>query len=75
MKNSNIDFHDILTEYNKYIFSKLIKREYDFNILKNKLKQFSLIDNIFNYNDFLTEQEIIDNIQKTQKELLDKMSE
>ncbi len=75
MKNSNIDFHDILTEYNKYIIRKLKKKEYDFNILKNKLKQFSLIDNIFNYNDFLTEQEIIDNIQKTQKELLDKMSE
>ncbi len=70
MENFGIKLEDVLLEYDKYFMSKLINKYYDFNVLRNKLREFSKTSDLFEYNDSLTEQEIVDNIRKKQEELL-----
>lgn len=70
MENFGIKLEDVLLEYDKFFMSKLINKYYDFNVLRNKLREFSKTSDLFEYNDSLTEQEIVDNIRKKQEELL-----
>ncbi len=70
MEYIGISLENILDEYKKYFFSKLINKEYDFKILKNKVKEFSKTSNLFDYNDDLTEEQLITEINKKQNELL-----
>ena len=70
MEYIGISLKNILDEYKKYFLSKLINKEYDFNILKNMVKEFSKTSDLFDYNDDLTEKQIITEINKKQNELL-----
>ena len=70
MENFGIKLEDVLLEYDKYFMSKLINKDYEFNDLRNKLREFSKTSDLFEYNDNLTEQEVVANIRKKQEELL-----
>lgn len=70
MKNFGVKLEDVLLEYDKYFMSKLINKDYEFNDLRNKLREFSKTSDLFEYNDNLTEQEVVANIRKKQEELL-----
>lgn len=65
-----MEFKDILNEYNKYIVSRLINKEYDFNNFRTMLKEFNEMDDIFNYSDDLTERQVIENIKEARNKLL-----
>ena len=41
IENNEITLEKILNEYNKYIMSRLIEKEYNFNALRKMVKQFS----------------------------------
>ena len=40
IENNEITLEKILNEYNKYIMSRLIEKEYNFNALRKMVKQF-----------------------------------
>ena len=69
MENIGITLNDILEEYNKYLISKLIDKNYNFDELRNKIKEFSKTSDLFNYNGNQTEQQIINNITNIQQTL------
>ena len=54
----------LLNEYNKYILSRVINKEYDFNQLRQIAKEFSDNTGEIQYNDDMTNQEVAQNISK-----------
>ena len=65
MKEENeITLNNLLKEYNKYILSKLINKEYDFNILREKVKKISLTTDFIKYEDKMSNFEVAKQIEK-----------
>ena len=52
----------LLNEYNKYILSRVINKEYDFNQFRQKVKEFSDGTGLIQYNDEMTNQEVAQNV-------------
>ena len=65
MKEENeITLDNLLNEYNKYILSRLINKEYDFNILREKVKKISLTTDFIKYEDKMSNFEVAKQIEK-----------
>ena len=62
MENNNIE--KLLNEYNKYIISRLIDKEYDFNLFRQMVKKLSEETEIIEYNDNMSNQEVLNNVNK-----------
>lgn len=62
MENNTIE--KLLNEYNKYIISRLIDKEYDFNSFRQMVKNFSEETEIIEYNDKMSNQEVLNNVNK-----------
>ena len=62
MENNNIE--KLLNEYNKYIISRLIDKEYEFNSFRQMVKKFSEETEIIEYNDNMSNQEVLNNVNK-----------
>lgn len=62
MENNNIE--KLLNEYNKYIISRLIDKEYEFNSFRQMVKKFSEETEIIEYNDKMSNQEVLNNVNK-----------
>ena len=62
MENNNIE--KLLNEYNKYIISRLIDKEYEFNSFRQMVKKFSEEKEIIEYNDKMSNQEVLNNVNK-----------
>ena len=63
-EKNEITLENLLNEYNKYILSRLINKEYDFNILREKVKKISLITDFIKYEDKMTNSEVAREIEK-----------
>jgi len=59
-----VTIEKVLKEYEKYLLSRLIDKEYDFNNLRNIVKEFNNCDDIFNYNDEQSDYEVANNIKQ-----------
>ena len=64
MENKEISIETLLNEYNKYIMSRLINKEYDFTQLRQILKEFAQNTNIIEYNDEMSNQQVANCISK-----------
>ncbi len=64
MEEKEISIEILLKEYNKYIMSRLINKEYDFNELRQIVKKFSEDTELIEYSDQMTNQEVATSIQK-----------
>lgn len=62
MENNTIE--KLLNEYNKYIISRLIDKEYDLNSFRQMVKNFSEETEIIEYNDKMSNQEVLNNVNK-----------
>lgn len=62
MENNTIE--KLLNEYNKYIISRLIDKEYDFNLFRQMVKKLSEETEIIEYNDNMSNQEVLNNVNK-----------
>lgn len=62
MENNTIE--KLLNEYNKYIISGLIDKEYDFNLFRQMVKKLSEETEIIEYNDNMSNQEVLNNVNK-----------
>lgn len=59
-----VTIENILKEYEKYLLSRLIDKEYDFNNLRDIVKEFNKHDDIFNYDDEQSNYEVANNIKQ-----------
>lgn len=59
-----VTIENVLKEYGKYLLSRLIDKEYDFNNLKDIVKEFNKHDDIFNYDDEQSNYEVANNIKQ-----------
>lgn len=64
MENKEISIEVLLNEYNKYIMSRLINKEYDFNNLRQMVKKFSEDTELIEYSDEKSNQEVAESIHK-----------
>ena len=64
MENKQVSIEILLNEYDKYIMSRLINKEYDFNQLRQKVKEFSENTQLIEYNDEMSNQEIAKNMSQ-----------
>ena len=62
MENNTIE--KLLNEYNKYIISRLIDKEYEFNLFRQMVKKLSEETEIIEYNDNMSNQEVLNNVNK-----------
>lgn len=63
-ENKEITLENLLNEYNKYIISRLINKQYDFDILRKKVKQISSCTDLINYNENMTDYEVAKQIEQ-----------
>ena len=68
MENKQVSIEILLNEYDKYIMSRLINKEYDFNKLRQKAKEFSENTGFIEINDEMTNQEVAQSISRFIKE-------
>lgn len=68
MENKEISIEKLLNEYDKYIMSRLINKEYDFNQLRQMTKEFAENTQVIEYSDEMSNQEVAENISKFIKE-------
>ena len=59
-----VTIENVLKEYEKYLLSRLIDKEYDFNNLRDIVKEFNKYDDIFNYDDEQSNYEVANNINQ-----------
>ncbi len=59
-----VTIENVLKEYEKYLLSRLIDKEYDFNNLRDIVKEFNKYDDIFNYDDEQSNYEVANNIKQ-----------
>lgn len=59
-----VTIENVLKEYEKYLLSRLIDKEYDFNNLRDIIKEFNKYDDIFNYDDEQSNYEVANNIKQ-----------
>lgn len=64
MEDKEISIEILLNEYNKYIMSRLINKEYDFNKLRKMVKKFSEDTELIEYSEQMTNREVAESIQK-----------
>lgn len=64
MENKEISIEKLLNEYDKYIMSRLINKEYDFNQLKQMAKEFAENTQIIEYSDEMLNQEVAKSVSK-----------
>lgn len=64
MENKQVSIEKLLNEYDKYIMSRLINKEYDFNKLREKVKEFSENTQLIEYNDEMSNQQVAQNVSK-----------
>ena len=62
-----VTIENVLKEYEKYLLSRLIDKEYDFNNLRDIVKEFNKHDDIFNYDDEQSNYEVANNIKNISK--------
>lgn len=62
MNNGERIIEKILNEYNKYIISRIIKKDYDFSELRNLSKQLSENTEFIKYDEDYSNQEVVKNI-------------
>ena len=58
-----VTIENVLKEYEKYLLSRLIDKEYDFNNLRDIVKEFNKYDDIFNYDDEQSNYEVANDIK------------
>lgn len=68
MENKEISIEKLLNEYDKYIMSRLINKEYDFNQLRQMIKEFAENTQVIEYSDEMSNQEVAKNISRFIKE-------
>jgi len=68
MENKQVSIEILLNEYNKYIMSRLINKDYDFNQLRQMVKEFSENTETLQYSDEMSNQEVAQNVSKFIKE-------
>ncbi len=64
IENNEITLEKILNEYNKYIMSRLIEKEYNFNALRKMVKQFSQDSEFIKYSEEMSDKEIAEEINQ-----------
>lgn len=64
MEDKKINLEALLYEYNKYVMSRLIDKEYDINCLREVVKEFSKENKLLEYSDDKTNKEMVDAIDK-----------
>ena len=64
MVNKEVTIEILLNEYNKYVMSRIINKDYDFNYLRQTVKQFSEATDLIEYNENLTNREVAENVEK-----------
>ena len=64
MEDKEISIELLLNEYDKYIMSRLINKEYDFNCLRQIVKRFSEATELIEYSDEKTDQEVAKSVDK-----------
>lgn len=68
MENKEISIEKLLNEYDKYIMSRLINKEYDFNQLRQMIKEFAENTQVIEYSDEMSNQEVAESISRFIKE-------
>lgn len=63
MENNNVTIENLSDEYNKYIISKLIGKEYNFHNIREIVKELSEKTDFVEYSDKKSNQEIARTIQ------------
>lgn len=63
-ENTKITLENVLNEYNKYVMSRLINKEYNFKALRDKVKEISDDTDFIQYNDKMSDYEVVKNIQE-----------
>ena len=64
IENNEITLEKILNEYNKYIMSRLIEKEYKYNALRKMVKQFSQDSEFIKYSEEMSDKEIAEEINQ-----------
>ena len=64
IENNEITLEKILNEYNKYIMSRLIEKEYNFNALRKMVKQFSQDSEFIKDSEEMSDKEIAEEINQ-----------
>lgn len=64
IENNEITLEKILNEYNKYIMSRLIEKEYNFNTLREMVRQFSKDSEFIKYSEEMSDKEIAEEINQ-----------
>ncbi len=63
-ENKQITLENLLNEYNKYILSRLINKDYDFNILRKKAEKISIDTDLIKYNNQMSDYEVAKEIEE-----------
>lgn len=64
MENKEISIEKLLKEYDKYIMSRLINKEYDFNQLRQMIKEFAENTQVIEYSDEMSNKEVAESISR-----------
>lgn len=63
MESNEVTIEKLLNEYDKYVMSRLINKEYDFNNLRQMVKLFSEETEMIEYKEEQTNKEVVENIR------------
>lgn len=63
MESNEATIEKLLNEYDKYVMSRLINKEYDFNNLRQMVKLFSEETEMIEYKEEQTNKEVAENIR------------
>ena len=76
MEDKKINLETLLYEYDKYVMSRLINKEYDINCLRELIREFSKENKLLEYSDDKTNKEVVEAVDKfIQQHLYKKMFE
>lgn len=64
MENKKVSIETLLNEYNKYVMSRLINKEYDFNCLRQIVKKFSEETNLIEYSEDESNRQVAESVDK-----------
>lgn len=63
MEFNEVTIEKLLNEYNKYILSRVINKEYNFDNLREMVKKFSIDTQLIEYKETYTNYEVAKTIQ------------
>ena len=64
MEKQKLIIEQLLDEYNKYIMSRLINKDYDFNCLRKIVKKFSEETNFIEYSEDKTNRQVAESVSE-----------